>query len=246
MGKTAAPGWSTFMPSTRWRMPTSRSVAIRIEPSSPSATSLTFWRIGFGLRVGTTPLTIPNAASNPSRLHRAFMRCPRTRTIRGGVYALYAYVSRQRTAWIASSAWTRWFADRATRFRMGDNPTEALLLKREGRYKPPSSSESEPRAGDGDRNPPGKAMIPKKLPGHNRGCPPGGNPWITVLTPPACVARVVDRFPRQDARRVGGHTARHAESTRCQQVFPRPVPRGVNTTTGKEANADTPSRGDRK
>src|SRR3954451_21171140 len=54
-------------------MPTSRSVAIRIDPSSGSATSLTFWRIGLGLRAGTTPPTIPNPASNPSRLHRAFM-----------------------------------------------------------------------------------------------------------------------------------------------------------------------------
>src|SRR4051794_19373403 len=61
-------------------MPTSRSVAIKVDPSSASATSLTFWRIGLGLRVGTTPLTIPNAASNPSRLHRAFMRSPPTST----------------------------------------------------------------------------------------------------------------------------------------------------------------------
>ena len=32
VGRIAEPGCSTFMPSTRWRMPTSRSVAIRIEP----------------------------------------------------------------------------------------------------------------------------------------------------------------------------------------------------------------------
>ena len=74
VGRITEPGCSTFMPRTRWRMPTSRSVAIRTEPSSGSATSLTFWRIGLGLRAGTTPLTIPNAASNPSRLHKAFMR----------------------------------------------------------------------------------------------------------------------------------------------------------------------------
>ncbi len=73
-GKITDPGWSTFMPSTRYRMPTSRSVAIRVEPSSESATSFTLCKIGFGLRAGTTPPTIPNAASSPSRLHRAFMR----------------------------------------------------------------------------------------------------------------------------------------------------------------------------
>jgi len=38
---------------------------------------LTFWRIGLGLRAGTTPLTIANALSNPSRLQKALMRFPR-------------------------------------------------------------------------------------------------------------------------------------------------------------------------
>ncbi len=48
------------------------------EPPSGSAASLTLWRIGLGLRAGTTPPTIANAASNPSRLHRAFIgRIPR-------------------------------------------------------------------------------------------------------------------------------------------------------------------------
>ena len=44
---------------------------MRTEPSSASAISLTFWRIGLGLRAGTTPLTSPNAVSKPSRLHKA-------------------------------------------------------------------------------------------------------------------------------------------------------------------------------
>ena len=50
-----------------------------IDPSSGSATSLMFCRIGLGLREGTTPPTIPNAASSPSRLHKAFMRLPRVK-----------------------------------------------------------------------------------------------------------------------------------------------------------------------
>src|SRR4051794_26117305 len=54
-------------------MPTSRSVAMRVEPSSGPATSLRFWRIGLGLRAGATPETAPNAVSNPLRLHNAFM-----------------------------------------------------------------------------------------------------------------------------------------------------------------------------
>ena len=77
VGKITAPGCSTRTPSTRWRIPTSRSVPIRTEPSSASAISLTFWRIGLGLRTGTTPLTIANAVSKPSRLHNALMRFPR-------------------------------------------------------------------------------------------------------------------------------------------------------------------------
>ena len=74
VGKITEPGCSTFTPSTRWRIPTSRSVPMSTEPSSASAMSLTFWRIGLGLRAGTTPLTIPNAVSNASRLHKALIR----------------------------------------------------------------------------------------------------------------------------------------------------------------------------
>ena len=53
------------------------------EPSSASAMSLTFWRIGLGLRAGTTPLTIPNAVSNASRLHKALIRFPVFRSAPG-------------------------------------------------------------------------------------------------------------------------------------------------------------------
>ena len=77
VGKMTAPGCSTRTPRTRWRIPTSRSVPIRTEPSSSSTISLMFWRIGLGLRTGTTPLTIANAVSKPSRLQNALMRFPR-------------------------------------------------------------------------------------------------------------------------------------------------------------------------
>jgi hypothetical protein len=33
-----------------------------------------FWRIGLGLRVDTTPLTIPNAVSSASRSHKTLIR----------------------------------------------------------------------------------------------------------------------------------------------------------------------------
>ena len=77
VGRITVPGCSMRTPSTRWRIPTSRSVPISTEPSSSSAISFTFWRIGLGLRAGTTPLTIANALSNPSRLQKALMRFPR-------------------------------------------------------------------------------------------------------------------------------------------------------------------------
>ena len=75
VGRITAPGFSTRTPRTRWRMPTSRSVPIRTEPSSPSAISLTFWRIGLD-SAGTTPLTMAKAVSSPSRLQKALMRFP--------------------------------------------------------------------------------------------------------------------------------------------------------------------------
>jgi hypothetical protein len=48
------------------------------EPSSSSTSSFTFSKMGLGLRAGSTPLTIPKALSNPSRLQKALIRLPRT------------------------------------------------------------------------------------------------------------------------------------------------------------------------
>src|SRR6185436_1218527 len=46
--------------------------------------SFTFWRIGLGLRAGTTPETIAKPARSPSRLHRLFIAesFPRLRRVR--------------------------------------------------------------------------------------------------------------------------------------------------------------------
>ena len=52
-GSTAMPGVSTSIPSTLLRMPISKSFAMRMAPSGLTS-SLTFWRIVFGLRAGAT------------------------------------------------------------------------------------------------------------------------------------------------------------------------------------------------
>jgi len=72
MGSRTVPGDSTCNPSTSLRIPTSRSVANKVARSGV-ASSLTFWRTGLGLRLGTTLAAIWKACSIFSRSQVIFI-----------------------------------------------------------------------------------------------------------------------------------------------------------------------------
>ncbi len=73
LGRSTSPGCWTSASARRCRTPTSWSVPMRIA-SPAAACSLTFCRIGLGVRDGTTPLTVANAAAIAAREHFTFMR----------------------------------------------------------------------------------------------------------------------------------------------------------------------------
>jgi hypothetical protein len=202
-------------------MPTSRSVAIRIEPPSGSATSLTFWRIGFGLRAGTTP------PDHPERGEQSV-------AVAQGLHASPPPWLRRRPGPTPG---------RLDPSRAGGPPPASLSGRiEEGKPYRNRRRRAASRRGQ-SRKRRNKAMIAKDLIGYNRACPrgktrrqlrrasrhapprrprPGASRARRRRRPPAPCARARPTIDRFSPARVDGARAIRRAPPRQALLTPRP------------------------